>query len=823
MKYIIDELPGSEQIVQSLRDVDNLLGRYQEFKIVFSYASEDWRFVEKVSEALKVFFPEPDAFTVDTGNTQRHLPNAFCYTKEGEPYCWTESDESEGSSSFIKRNEVAASKCYDQLLESANVFVLFAYKKLIKSGPVNAAGLGRWQEGELQAWNKINDPANKRTQYMVDFEGAYADLVERRSPDWGSAEISSWDFKSNDKARKSAFISVDSFDLHSVRLTAERIIRHLLFDQDPSVPTPTDTLFSYEKHIVQMYKEIPEIILEWYADPSKPTCRKRILKLLAYIRQGIPPFWPCVSRQADFINPRGNPLIDHVSTSGDINEIGIGSPRIGLEILWPLDAPQNGGQNAELGNSDESDMVVAAALSKYHRRGGCIACMLEENLSFPEAGPRESVYSSAPENVAIVVSGGIAPGINAVIDGIVRRQKQYSQTTEVLGVNHGFFGMKEWNESFVEKLSDKKTSTQATLGGSCLTTCRLKDLLPGNPGREMALNAAIDSLSDNKIKILYIIGGDGTMRAAHHISQACRQRRKRISVIGIPKTMDNDVFWVWQSFGFATAVEKARETIEHLATEVGANPRICVLQLFGSASGFVVSHAVLASRAGTCDFALIPEAEFTIDKLAWKLAVKIAKEKRTIPYGLIVMAESAIPSAEACKQYMSLVPLAPEESKAMDEYLAYRKNHDGRFPDGQISNDLRSAGLKLVSEGLRIRLIEIFNDAKLRDKLRHEVNNLDLPTVFVNDNERFRVFANEPRHLLRSVPPSFSDVIMGNRLGALAVDNAMAGYTGFMISQWLTEYVMVPLDLVALGRKHIPQEGIFWKSVLAKTGQGTLV
>jgi 6-phosphofructokinase 1 len=78
---------------------------------------------------------------------------------------------------------------------------------------------------------------------------------------------------------------------------------------------------------------------------------------------------------------------------------------------------------------------------------------------------------------------------------------------------------------------------------------------------------------------------------------------------------------------------------------------------------------------------------------------------------------------------------------------------------------------------------------------------------------------NEPRHILRAIPPTTSDIIMGQRLGTLAVDNAMAGYTDFMISQWLTEFVLVPLKLVVLGRKRIPQTGMFWKSVLAKTQQ----
>ena len=85
--------------------------------------------------------------------------------------------------------------------------------------------------------------------------------------------------------------------------------------------------------------------------------------------------------------------------------------------------------------------------------------------------------------------------------------------------------------------------------------------------------------------------------------------------------------------------------------------------------------------------------------------------------------------------------------------------------------------------------------------------------------ENLRVFCNEPRHLLRAIPPSCLDIIFGQRLGTLAVDNALAGFTDFMISQWLTEYVLVPLEMASLGRKRIPQEGMFWKSVLAKTRQ----
>ena len=122
--------------------------------------------------------------------------------------------------------------------------------------------------------------------------------------------------------------------------------------------------------------------------------------------------------------------------------------------------------------------------------------------------------------------------------------------------------------------------------------------------------------------------------------------------------------------------------------------------------------------------------------------------------------------------------------------------------EGQTDDALRTAGLKIVSRGLLKELPKIGID--------HDVQ---------PNWDKLRVFTNEPRHLLRSTPPRSSDIITAQRLGILAVDNAMAGYTDVMISQWLTEYVLVPLKLVVLGRKRIPKEGIFWKSVIAKTGQ----
>jgi 6-phosphofructokinase len=150
------------------------------------------------------------------------------------------------------------------------------------------------------------------------------------------------------------------------------------------------------------------------------------------------------------------------------------------------------------------------------------------------------------------------------------------------------------------------------------------------------------------------------------------------------------------------------------------------------------------------------------------------------------------------------IGLSEPERAAIRTYTMLRDSK--RRMEGQTSDYLRSAGLKIVSQGLS-RL------------LRDNTIAPDKPFAVQPLWKQLRVFTNEPRHLLRAIPPSCSDIITGHRLGTLAVDNAIAGYTDFMISQWLTEYVLVPLKLVVLGRKRIPESGIFWKSVLAKTGQ----
>jgi 6-phosphofructokinase 1 len=435
------------------------------------------------------------------------------------------------------------------------------------------------------------------------------------------------------------------------------------------------------------------------------------------------------------------------------------------------------------------------------------------SLRFPEAGLRaQLVYPRTGElKVGILVSGGIAPGVNAVISSIVDRHCLYARRSEakgnayaldVLGYVEGFRALLGQGAGF-RRLNhggepDEFVRSRAERGGSMLPTSRASELLNRDlVKRADDLETVVRALTRHDgIDILYVIAGDGGMKAAHAIWTMAQNERNPVSVVAIPKTMDNDILWVWQSFGFLSAVEKAKEAILQLHTEATSNPRVCVIQLFGSDSGFVCSHAALAS--GVCDAILIPEVEFTMNGLSAYIQRRLRQRyhrkhpERHQPYAMILMAETAIPMD--VEKYLDdgAVGLDEGERNAVRDYLENHRRVQGQTPDA-----LRSAGLKVVTRILE-RDIRAMGEDYWRD---------------------FRVFSNEPRHLLRAIPPSVSDVVIGHRLGALAVDNAMAGYTDFMISQWLTEYVLVPLKLVVLGRKRVPRSGFFWNSVVANTGQ----
>jgi 6-phosphofructokinase 1 len=527
-------------------------------------------------------------------------------------------------------------------------------------------------------------------------------------------------------------------------------------------------IFNYEKKIIDFYYNHNNFTDQNENEKSYIEARNKILL-------GVPAEWPIVRIKKERPNLELKPLDDKVQE--------------------------------EIGDFRKETYVLSAALSEFHQKDKPCPCNFENKLIFPEAGPRKSIFSNKPKDkfrIGILVSGGIAPGINALIDGITRRQYFYANklghgdSLEILGLMNGFKSLEQRDQIQFKLLFPTEgnrpqnsivTSNITNEGGSIIGTSRYEHLVNINFIKRLkALKDIVVRLSQEGIRILYIIGGEGSMKAAQSIQKRADQYIKDediddwdLSVVGIPKTMDNDILWVWQTFGFMSAVEKAREFIEYLYVESKSNPRWGIVQLFGSNSGFVVSHAVLACKSDICNLALIPEMDYNLENV-----VKYIRDSGK-DNGLIILAETAVPKDIAIYLENDRVRkiLTDDEVKAIQEH----REEGMRKIDCHVNDDLRSGVVKIIAWAIE------------------------------KEAGKKRPFINEPRHLLRSIPPSTIDIITASRLGTLAVDNAMAGYYGFMISQWLTEFCLIPLELVVLGRKRIPPEGIFFKSVIKKTGQ----
>ncbi|MBN1506357.1 MAG: 6-phosphofructokinase [Sedimentisphaerales bacterium] len=694
-----------------------------------------------------------------------------------------------------------------RVVESDQVFVARVYSHLRKQ-PLISPFFYADQQGHKRAWQEFIGKKLGESEHLIFFAGvaigetqkkealAFAELCKHNGTNISDRSIV---VKLPNAAVLSTVglveyqgcheVTCQAVDAHEAVSTAIAITKSLGSKWVALDGLPVGYPFAYEKDIIDAY-----------------VARTHIARV-SVLRDGCPEQWPEPELiGGEQFQPDPNPIKEEV----------IGTFR------------------------DNKDRILVDGRSKYHKPASMntkedCRCLVEGKLTFAEAGPRSNLcMPQQGQNilrVGILVSGGIAPGINAVIAGIVQRHLLYGRLDQkkirfpldrckqydlqIYGFRNGFSGLLAGDTTVLCNALKRTEEVEAHMqaianqGGSAIGTARFDDMLSvgRDPDeRDRKLRDIVTSLAGNHYDIVYIIGGDGSMRATHAIWTKVKEMvadriiPKPISIVGIPKTMDNDVLWVWQTFGFLSAVERAREAIRQLHTEFTSNPRLCIVQLFGSDSGFVVSHAALAS--GVCDVALIPEVEFSMTKLCDYINERLKRrlihgEGGQSPHGMVVMAETAIPQdIEACLKHLKdeKQELEPEEERAIRKFV-----EEGRRVHGQTPDALRTGGLKVVSR-------------MLQDGIR-KLAGIDQYW------QGFRVFTNEPRHLLRAIPPSVSDVIFGQRLGVLAVDNALAGYTDFMISQWMTEYVLIPLPLVVLGRKRVPPNGIFWKSVLASTNQ----
>ena len=375
--------------------------------------------------------------------------------------------------------------------------------------------------------------------------------------------------------------------------------------------------------------------------------------------------------------------------------------------------------------------------------------------AFELAGPRNRTFFRPSElRAGIVTCGGLCPGINNVVRGIVLELTHAYGVQEIYGFRYGFEGLVARYGHPPIPLRSEMVATIHHQGGTVLGSSR-----GSQPVGEM-----VDTLQRMGIGALFVIGGDGTLRAATKIVAEAERRGLSIAVIGIPKTIDNDIHFIDQSFGFETAFDAAVEVIRSAHVEAnGARNGIGLVKLMGRHSGFIACYAALAST--DANFVLIPEVALRLDGENGFLR-HLEERLRQRSHAVIVAAEGA--GQDLCEDLSTTATDA--------------------------SGNVRLKDIGLV---LRDRISEHFKQRGIEITLKYI----------------------DPSYQIRSVPASPSDSVYCWNMARNAVHAAMAGNTEMLIGRWHGRFVHVPLPLVTRFRKQVDVNADLWMSVLEATGQ----
>jgi len=374
----------------------------------------------------------------------------------------------------------------------------------------------------------------------------------------------------------------------------------------------------------------------------------------------------------------------------------------------------------------------------------------KEPPRFETAGPREKIYFDPSKlKCGIVTCGGLCPGLNDVIRAIVLGLFYHYGVKTVFGFRYGYEGLTYRYGHVPLELTPELVKDIHKIGGSILASSR----------GPQDISEIVDTLDRMNIRILFTIGGDGTLRGAQAISEEIGRRALKIAVIGIPKTIDNDISYVQSSFGFDTAVSESRTAIDSAHAEaLGARNGIGLVKLMGRESGFIAAYATMANS--DVNFCLIPEAPFTLEGF-----LKALKERlKGRGHAVIVVGEGA----------------------------------------GQ---DLtQGTGAKDASGNIKFSDIGLF--------LKDQIN-----AYFKKEGMEVNLKYIDPSYTIRSLPANPRDSAFCLLLGRHAVHAGMTGRTSMVVANWKGEFTHVPIHMAVSSRKKIDPNGRFWSTVLSCTGQ----
>jgi 6-phosphofructokinase 1 len=377
-----------------------------------------------------------------------------------------------------------------------------------------------------------------------------------------------------------------------------------------------------------------------------------------------------------------------------------------------------------------------------------------DGLLFELAGPREKLFFDPKQTRAgIVTCGGLCPGLNDVIRSLFLELHFAYGVKEVLGFRGGYIGLDPELGKEPVVLTPKYVDDIHQEGGTILGTSR----------GPVDIGIAVDNLIRLGVNILFTVGGDGTQRGGNELFREAKKRGYPLAIVGVPKTIDNDVVFVSRTFGYLTAVEEAAKVLDRAHIEAKSVENcIALVKLMGRNAGFIAAGATVASQ--DVNFTLIPEVPFKLDgPHGFLVALKERVQKRA--HALIVVAEGAGQD------------LLDQSGKECD-----------------------------ASGNVKIQDIGLF----MREKIEAYFKAEKIPVVM-----RYI----DPSYLVRSSPANAEDSILCDLFARHAVHAAMAGKTGLVIGYLHNEFIHVPIELITSRKKSIDTNGFVWSAVLAATGQ----
>jgi 6-phosphofructokinase 1 len=360
-------------------------------------------------------------------------------------------------------------------------------------------------------------------------------------------------------------------------------------------------------------------------------------------------------------------------------------------------------------------------------------------------------------NAGICTCGGLCPGLNDVIRAVVRCLYYRYGVTRIRGVRYGFKGFLSDQNFGTMDLTPELVDGIHKSGGSFLGTSR------GGGDRVIDIVDSIEALNMN---MLFIVGGDGTQRGALEIAQEIEKRSLKVAIIGIPKTVDNDLMYIQRSFGFDTAVQQATEAVNAAHMEAVSHINgIGLIKLMGREAGFIATMTAMASHEA--NFCLIPEVPFDLEG----------------PNGFLEHLEKRI------QRRGHAVVIAAE---------------------GAGQNLLKATGQTDASGNTRLSDIGVY----LRDKIDEYFKNKKIHT-----NLKYI----DPSYQVRSARTSATDSVYCERLGNNAVHAAMTGKTKLVVGLVHDEYVHLPTAAVTARRNTVDPEGALWRDTLDAISQPILM